>query len=417
MRAHEKIWVPVLGIACAAALAVWAVPPGASDARKAGLIVGWLGCGMLIVSLFLVLREPRLAKWLGGLETMYEWHHRFGMAAYLALLAHPLLLAAAFLPSAPRKAWELLSPFSEGWPVWMGWLALVGLMAGLGATFASRIPYRLRRPLHAALGGAVVLGLLHLIALGVDRPVAPLLFAALALLAWRGLRGDWGLGAYPYVVRSVARISEGAVEIALAPLGERLPARPGQFALVAFDAGPRFEGCREFHPFTVSAVEGTSGFRIAVRALGDCTRRLQGVEPGALARVEGAFGDFLSGADAVRQYWIAGGVGITPFLSLLRGGRLERPTTLLYFFRARGEALFVDELHALAAASPQLTLRLIETGDVPADPAKAISATDDVEADEFWLCGPPPMVESFKRHLRRRGVAARHLHFESFGTL
>ena len=219
------------------------------------------------------------------------------------------------------------------------------------------------------------------------------------------------------MVRSVARISGSAVEVALAPLGERLAARPGQFALVAFRAGPQFDGCEEFHPFTVSAIEGESGFRIAVKALGDCTRRLQTVQPGALARVEGAFGDFLSSANAARQYWIAGGVGVTPFLSLLREGRLERPTTLIYLYRSQAEALFVEELRALAAASPQLTLRLMETGDAPADPAKLIPATEEVEGGEFWLCGPPPMVESFKRYLRGRRVSARHMHFENFGML
>ena len=416
-RAYAKTSVPVLGLGCAAALVVWAFPEGENAARNAGIVVGWLGCGMLLVSLFLVLREPRLAGLLGGLENMYAWHHRFGMAAYVALLAHPLLLAAASLPKAPREAWELLSPLSEGWPVWTGWLALAGLMAGLGVTFAPRIPYKVRRPLHAALGGAVVMGLVHLMTLGIEEPVAPILLAALALLAWRLLRGDWGLGAYPYVVRSVARIPGNAVEVALAPLGERLEARPGQFALVAFRAGPHFEGCGEFHPFTVSAIDGNSGFRIAVKALGDCTRRLQSVQPGALARVEGAFGDFLSGADAARQYWIAGGVGITPFLSLLREGRLERSTTLIYLYRVQAEAMFVDELRALAAASPQLTLRLMETGDAPADPASLIPVTEDVEDGEFWLCGPPPMVEIFRRYLRGRRVSARHMHFEDFGML
>nr|WP_264597059.1 hypothetical protein [Rhodoblastus acidophilus] len=92
------------------------------------------------------MREPRLAAMLGGLENMYQWHHRLGMAAYAALLAHPLLLAAASLPKAPREAWELLSPMSEGWPVWMGWLALIALMVGLGATFAKRPPIESAAP-------------------------------------------------------------------------------------------------------------------------------------------------------------------------------------------------------------------------------------------------------------------------------
>ena len=44
--------------------------------RTVGIVVGWVGCGLLLVSLLLMLREPRLAHWLGGLERMYHWHRR-----------------------------------------------------------------------------------------------------------------------------------------------------------------------------------------------------------------------------------------------------------------------------------------------------------------------------------------------------
>jgi predicted ferric reductase len=89
-----------------------------------------------------MLRETGLSCWLGGLERMYRWHHYVGMAAYVLLLAHPLALAADAWSGAPLLAWQTLSPFSQGWPVWLGWLSLLLLMLGLAATFATRIPYR-----------------------------------------------------------------------------------------------------------------------------------------------------------------------------------------------------------------------------------------------------------------------------------
>jgi predicted ferric reductase len=348
---------------------------------------------------------------------MYWWHHRLGMAAYALLLAHPLLLAAASLPNAPRETWELLSPLSEGWPVWTGWLALLALMAGLGVTFATRLAYRVRRPVHAVLGFAVLLGLVHLLLLGIDEPVAPLLLASLALLAWRFVREDWGVGAFPYVVQSVERVSASAVEVALAPLGAPITAQPGQFACVAFQSAQNFKGCGEFHPYTVSSVEGVSGFSIAVKALGDCTRNIQSIVPGVPARVQGAFGDFLGRPGFSTQYWIAGGVGITPFLALLRAGRLDRPTTLIYLCRSEGDALFVDEMREIAAGLPKLTLRFVATGDNPVNPQTVIPDGEEVSEAEFWLCGPPPMIEAFARFLRRRGIANRRMHFENFGPL
>jgi predicted ferric reductase len=412
-----KLSVPIIGFSFVAGLVFWAYPEGGAPARQIGIVLGWAGCGMLLVSLFLVLREARLAAALGGLETMYRWHHRLGMAAYVALLAHPLLLAGASLPKSPREAWELLSPFSESWPVWTGWLSLLLLMAGLGVTVSGRLAYRIRRPIHAALGLAVPIGLIHLILLGIDEPVLPILLVSLVLLAWRLVHEDWGLGALPYVVRSVARVSANVVEVSLAPLGESIAAQPGQFALVAFQSGRRFKGCNEFHPFTVSSIDGVSGFRIAVKALGDCTRNIQSIEPGVPARVQGAFGDFLGDPVSTPQFWIAGGMGITPFLALLRAGRLDRPTILIYLFPSERDALFVNDLRAIAASLPKLTLRLVATGNNPVEPGSVFPAGDDTARGEFWLCGPPPMIEAFTRFLRQRGIANRRMHFENFGPL
>ena len=135
-----------------------------------------------------------LASLLGGLEHMYRWHHRLGMAAYVALLVHPLMLAGASLSSCAEGSLGGLSPLSESWPVWTGWLSLLLLMAGLSTTFIGRLSYRIRRPVHAALGVAVPVGLIHLHLLGIDEPVAPLLVAVppCSLGASFARIGAWG---------------------------------------------------------------------------------------------------------------------------------------------------------------------------------------------------------------------------------
>ena len=110
-------------------------------------------------------------------------------------------------------------------------------------------------------------------------------------------------------------------------------------------------------------------------------------------------------------------MGLTPFLSLLRSGRLDQPTTMIYLYRAEADALFLDELRAIAGRLPQLTLRLTATGDEMPNPASMLDDADEVTKGEFWLCGPPPMIEIFTRYLHRRGIANRRLHFENFGSL
>jgi predicted ferric reductase len=75
---------------------------------------------------------------------------------------------------------------------------------------------------------------------------------------------------------------------------------------------------------------------IGVKALGDCTRKIQSIEPGVMARVHGAFGNFLAERPASPQLWIAGGIGITPFLGQLRAGALNQPTLLVLPLPGRG---------------------------------------------------------------------------------
>jgi predicted ferric reductase len=406
--------IPSLLLFATVAPVFWALPDGLGLARSIGIVLGWAGCGLLLASLLLMLREPRLAEGLGGLERMYRWHHWAGMAAYVLLLAHPLLLAADAWPNNRQLAWQTLSPFDQGWPVWLGWLSLLLLMAGLATTFERRIPYRIWRWLHVGLGFAVLFGLLHLVLLGIEEPVWPILVLAAFFLGWRIVREDFGLAARPYIVQSAKVVAKDMVEISLKPLAEVVAVKPGQFVLVAFFAGPTFRGCGEFHPFTVSAVGVNGEMQIGVKALGDCTRKIQSIESGVLARVHGAFGDFLADRPSSPQLWVAGGIGITPFLAQLRAGSLKQQTLLLYLYRAETDAAFLQEIQAMAANDPNLSLRAVATGkDIP-DLNIILPEASSLAQHDCYLCGPPGMVAGLRKALSGRGITSRHIHFENF---
>ncbi|EXI74710.1 MAG TPA: ferric reductase-like transmembrane domain-containing protein [Candidatus Accumulibacter phosphatis] len=410
----HRLPIPLLLLTAAVAPVYWALPEDLSLPRSLGIILGWAGCGLLLGSLLLMLRETWLSRWLGGLERMYQWHHRAGVVAYVMLLAHPLALAADSWPQFPAVAWQTLSPFGPGWAVRLGWLSLLLLMFGLACTFAARIPYRSWRWLHASLGIGVLLGLGHLLQLGIEEPVLPLLALATVLLGWRFIRDDAGLAARPYIVQTATPVADGVVEIALRPLAEPIAAAAGQFVLVAFLASARFRGCGQFHPYTVSSIGIDGEIRVGVKALGDCTRHLQSIEAGVPARIHGAFGSFLADRPAAPQLWLAGGIGVTPFLALLRAGPLSQPTVLVYLYRSEADAAYLPELRALAAADPLLSLHAQATGKQPPDVASLLPATRGLSGSECYLCGPPAMVAAVRQALRWRGVTARHIHYENF---
>ena len=312
----------------------WAFPDGLPSWRTAAIVSGWAGTGLLVSSLLLMVREPHLARLLGGLELSYRWHHRCGMLAYLLLLCHPLALALDGCSEAPRLAWQTLAPRSQSWPLWLGWTGLLLLMCGLATTFAVHLPYRRWRNFHFVLAAGVVSGLAHVyVLLGNERML-------LALLAVAMLASDLGLAARPYRVTQVERAAAGVIEASLAPCAAALAVTPGQFILAAFGDGVHYQGCGEFHPFTVSGIDRQGRLRISVKALGPCSRHLQEVEAGVLVHLEGPLGTFLHDLRPIPQLWVAGGIGITPFIAKLRAQHCSQPTTLLYLYRHDADACF-----------------------------------------------------------------------------
>jgi predicted ferric reductase len=394
---------------------LWGSAELQSGWRYVSSIAAWAGSGLITASLLLMIREPHWARLMGGLECMYRWHHRSGVTAYCLLLIHPLALAAERWNDSPRLAWQVLAPWTQSWAVWIGWTALALLMLGLASTFAVHLPYRRWRRLHMLLGAAVVLGLLHgQVIVAQASPLLALLALSALVLLWRLLIGDRGLAAYTYRVEKVEPRSAGLVELTLVPHALPLAAVPGQFVLAAFHEGPDYRGCREFHPFTLSHIDRSGALRIGVKALGPCTARMQHVPVGTVARLQGPFGAFLPGAPTSPQLWIAGGIGVAPFIAALRGRACTLLTTLFYFFRSQEDAAFVEELQEHAASDPQFELFAAASGERMPDLTQLLERVPDLQRRQVFVCGPSPMMALVTAELRGRGVPRDSIHCEIF---
>lgn len=392
----------------------WAFPEDLSAWRSFAIISGWICCGLLLASLLFIIREPWLASRLGGLERMYAWHHRLGFAAYLIVLLHPLGLAIDAWGEQPALAWIVLAPWEQSWPGWLGWASLLCMMAGMAAALASRVRYSTWRWLHGLLAAAVILGVGHLLLLGLDYPLLWTPLLTIGFILWRVVRADCGFAAQPYVVCQVQKPGKDIVEVVLKPLSQSIGARPGQFVLAAFHDGPHFRGCREFHPFTISALTSNGELSLGIKALGDCTRHLQTVECGVSARIQGPFGTFLAEQPTGPSLWIAGGIGITPFLAVLRTGPLSHPVQLVYLYRTKEDAAYLDELLAFAKAQPKFNLTAKDSGTNAPELSELLPKSSELRGLDCFLCGPPGLVTAAVALVLGQGVAAEHIHFERF---
>lgn len=380
-----------------------------------GVLTGWLGCGALAASLVLMVREPAIASCLGGLDRMYRWHHYLGMLGYVLLLSHPLFLAGQALPAYPQSAWQVISPGYQTWSGMLGWGGLLGLMLGLGATFTTRLRYNVWRPLHASLSVGVLLGIGHVLLIGgLSAAAWVLIVPILAALAWRMVRVDRGQGARPYEVSSAACLSDDIVEVSLRPLAQALTAAPGQFVMAAFFEGPHYRGCGEYHPYTISGATPDGGLRLTIKALGDCTRKLQSLPTGVAARIQGPFGEFFASRSASPELWIAGGIGVTPFLAQLRLGEVTQPTEFIYVYRAAKDACYLSEMEEYAATHPLLHFQALVSQNELAPLYAMLTKISDLPARQAYLCGPQPFVAAISAWLAQHGMQEQSIHFEKF---
>lgn len=150
------------------------------------------------------------------------------------------------------------------------------------------------------------------------------------------------------------------------------------------------------------------------------------VKPGTRVFLEGPHGTFTIRWDSpLGSVFVAGGIGITPVMSILRtlaarGDR--RPYLLFYANSSWDEVVFRDEIVELEA---QLNLRVIHVLEDPPEGWEGESGYVDGEMldrhlprplDEqfYYICGPKPLMDVVEQELARRGVPLRMIQSERF---
>ncbi len=402
----------------------------AAALAAAGRGAGLYGLALLLLAAVLSARIPRLDRLFGGLTDLWSLHHVLGGFSLVLLMAHPLLLGLAASVDGVTAATGVLMPPLRDWASWSGWAALLMMMVFLAPSFRffGRPAYERWKKLHRLAAPAVVLALLHAGQFGALLPgpvylalLGVLGAAAIASFVWHfGLARR--LGRLRYRVDRVIAVANNVVELVLAPAGRRrLDYEAGQFVyLTPFD--DRLEaGLGEEHPYTLTSRPGDPELRVAVKALGDATRALQSIRPGSPVRVEGPYGCFFPPHPERAELWIAGGIGIAPFLGRLRtlaeSGSVH-DIRLIYCVQDEARARFADELAAKAEVLDWFSLDMhyfYRLGPLSEDFVAAHCA--DVAERDAFVCGPPPLDRLARGLLQRLGVPRSRIHHESFELL
>jgi ferredoxin-NADP reductase len=223
-------------------------------------------------------------------------------------------------------------------------------------------------------------------------------------------------------------VAKGTLMVLFDLLGEEIDFTPGQYFWVTLldppyddEKGPR----RHITVVTSPNERGVLGLATRVRDSA-FKRSLAELPVGAEVDVEQPKGDFLLPEDTQQPYvFVAGGIGITVFRSMLRyiaEEELPHRVTLVYSNRDRESAAFLEELEELEAANPSLDLVLTMTDDPGWDgETRRIDAEmlrdhlgDELESFTYLVAGPPSMVEAVVEALHQAGVPEDQVRPERF---
>jgi predicted ferric reductase len=441
-----------LAVLCAVPVVLWAASEPL-DARFRGsyatltsgaVLLALAGTSAFALNLVLGARLRLVEALFGGLDRLYRLHRVTGQAAFALLLGHVLLVLAGRATISSDSALALLGP-GAGWTVFAGVLAFAAMTVSIALTLFVRLGHEVFVYVQRSFGLVFVLASYHVFTDPGPSAGSTILRAYLALLAtaglaafaYRSLLGNVLVRRRPYRVTAVNRLDEHVTEIAMEPRATPLVHDPGQFVFVNFRSLALREELRpfevsierqvfsirageirnQFHPFSITSAPDTSELRITVKAVGDYTRALRRLEPGAEAVVEGPYGSFSHRrAPSGRQVWIAGGIGVTPFLAMARSLGDEEPEVDFYYcVEHEKEAHFLDELRALASSRPGFRVVL-----VPRDREGFLTGTrlaeevPDLASRDVLVCGPPAMIASLRAQLAAAGVSGERFHAEEF---
>jgi predicted ferric reductase len=389
--------------------------------RVSGIIAATLFC----LTLILTARMRLLEDLFGGLNRTYIAHHIMGGIALCVLLTHPIFFALRATMISPFDGALQLLPWG-GTPAKLFGVVALWLFIGLMVvTFYAKLPYRIWLVTHK-LAGLVLLGMIVHVLLASQDVTA---FWPLAVVCWalfgaaslifvgRTLLPRLFVRRYRYRIAMAHTIEPGVTRIVMQPLGKALTFTSGQFIFASFKA-PGFSS--EWHPFSITSNSRDEGIAITVKAIGEYSQTL--TETAASMKnseviIEGAYGrfDFRSFRNK-KQVWVAGGIGITPFLSMIDDIEAGYTVDLYYSVKSADEIINWSFLQDAAQRSPGAVqvIPIIVDRDGFLTAKKIQDWSGDLTATDFLFCGPPPMMHALREQLRGVGVRNSRIHSEEF---
>ena len=405
-------------------------PPARDFWTEFAVALGYSGLAMMGLQVGLTARFRYVTEpW--GEDVIYHFHRQISLIAVGLIVTHAVILTAG------RP--EMLAPLNVLEAPWSARFAIVSIVALIGLVVAAlwrlrlKIGYEAWHLSHIVLAVvAIAAGIAHMVGSGVYLvdPQKRALWIGLTIF-WIGLLLYVRIVKQLFMLRRPYRVSEVRRErgdtTTLVMRADGHPGfrfRPGQFGWLTVWGSPfKITG----HPFSFSSSAAVTDGRVemSIRNLGDFTSETHKVPVGQRVYLDGPYGAFTIGNPADMHVLIAGGIGVTPMMSMIRtlaDRGDERPVNLFYGSRDWESITFREELEALKA---RLNLTIVHVlanppvgwtgkqGFITAEMFKRHLPPPYAD-HEYFICGPDVMMDAIEKALGELNVPLSKYHSERY---
>jgi predicted ferric reductase len=233
-------------------------------------------------------------------------------------------------------------------------------------------------------------------------------FAIFGLLR---LRGALNLNKSKYIVVNQEQICPGVYTLTVKPTDyDSISPKPGQYIYI------KTGWFSEDHPFSVMNFNPTTNtIQIGYKAFGDFTKRLSGIPAGKQLFISGPFGYFTESISNSPTVYIAGGIGVTPFISRIINQNDQREQWLFYSNKEKLTAAYLAPLKQILG-NHLIQIYKNHDGDEKGYITEQMirKYIANPEKYKYYICGSDKLTKSVTAELRKCEVSKNNIEFESF---
>lgn len=396
--------------------------------RLLGNLVGLLGT--ILIFWQYILSSRFIIKLLGGDLWFYNnLHKKLGKYGLILIVFHPLLIFIFYYSFGINLVTDSISNSFDSAKI-LGIIAfsILFIIWLTSAIFRNKLTYRVWKNIHVITYIILPLVLLHSFNISIKDTDLYLtlywgiLFAIYLLVTLSRIFVWSGIFSLQYSITKKEFITSDVIKVDLLPLNKALNVLPGQF--VYFQSKPFGEA----HPYTISHIAENGAISITSKSLGKFSSKLVNINVGDKTYLYGPFGNFTANArsEFIKSdlVLVAGGIGITPFIELVKSASktLDKNIYLFYGNKNSKNIPFEKELASTANTLPNFKLVNVisdepgytgEKGFITLEIVKKY-LPKELSSYVYYICGPLPLMQKTVALLLDAGVSKKRIFTEDF---